>query len=94
MKLNKFLAVVLFAPTMAHSQSLGTMAVVCGPTQRVIDTLITEYNEKMKWIGVEDDDVVVSTWENSTTGTFTIIKTSKSTATSCVISSGKIPDKT
>jgi hypothetical protein len=87
--MKKLIATLAFVPSFAYAEFFNLQVpVLCGPTDKIFETL-KEYKEVGEFFGIEDSGAVVTVWANRETGTYTIIKTSKTNDNiSCVFGTG------
>lgn len=88
--MKKLLAALLVASGPVWSQATfqkGSFPVLCQTTE-FVSKAIQEYKEESVWAAKEDDGVLVTLWQNRTTKSFTLVKTSPDGRISCIISSG------
>lgn len=85
-------AALISIPAVVYSQQQRQQQEqpLCGPTEEVATVLQQEYNESIVWVGKEESGVIVSVWQNTSAGTFTIIRSSRTSKRSCVVSHGKL----
>jgi len=91
---NLILSLAL-VPSIAFSQILFTlpMNVPCGETKTILETLTINYNEKIEFVGTDEDKKLYSLWTNEKEKTFTILISTNEGKISCMIGSGSIPEK-
>jgi len=91
---NLILSLAL-VPSIAFSQVLFTMPmdIPCGDTKTLLENLTINYNEKIKFIGTDEDKKLYSLWTNEKEKTFTILISINEGKISCMIGSGNIPEK-
>lgn len=88
--MKKLLAALLVASGPVWSQGAfqkGSLPIICQTTD-FVGKAIAQYKEEAVWAAKEDDGVMVSLWQNKTTKSFTLVKTSPDGKVSCIISSG------
>lgn len=83
------LSLALFASSV-NAQFAYNYEIPCDNSEKIIATLKDlKYSEKLTWTGNHlEDQSVYSLWTNSSTGTWTLLKMSK-TNISCVLGVGK-----
>lgn len=88
------IATALLAAALPASAELERkeMAIICGPTEELVAQLRDKYGEMVVWSGHEPNKTLVTIWGNEEKNTFTIVKTSPDSKTSCAISAGN-PDQ-
>lgn len=88
-KMKKYIVALALIPSLAYANFFeGNIGVLCGPTNEVLN-VIKEFKEENVFVGLEDAGSLVTLWVNEETGTYTIIKTSKTnTELSCVFGTG------
>ncbi len=93
--MKKLILLLALLPSVAMAQTVvpRTFVTFCSDTQSVINVIVGKYAEKTKFVGVGNEDDVVSVWVNDDTGTFTIITTLPNGEVSCVLSAGDVPKK-
>lgn len=88
--MKKLLAALLVVSVPAFSQETfqkGNLPIICQSTA-FVSKAIAGYKEEVIWASKEDDGITVSLWQNKTTQSFTVVKTSPDGRVSCIISSG------
>lgn len=87
--MKKLLATLLLTTGIVNAQELSPykLDVMCGSTH-IFQKTIVKYEEELFWSRVQRSGIIVSLWYNSVTKSFTILQTSKTGETSCVIASG------
>lgn len=91
---NLILSLAL-VPSIAFSQAVFTlpMNVPCGDTKAMLENLSANYNEKINFVGTDEDKKLYSLWVNEIERTFTILVSANGGKISCIIGAGSIPEK-
>jgi hypothetical protein len=92
--MKNLIAAVALLPSLAYANFFeASVAVLCGPTSEILNT-IKEFKEENSFVGVEDAGALVTLWINQETGTYTIVKTSRTNnELSCVFGTGNTQQK-
>lgn len=93
--MKNLILLLALLPSVAMAQTVipRTVVIFCSDTHSVINVITGKYAEKTKFVGIGNEDDVVSVWANDDTGTFTIITTLPNGEISCVLSTGDVPKK-
>lgn len=92
------LSILLLLPitiTAKENPVVIPMPVVCDKQESVL-SMLKDFNEKLTFVGVEDDTKnSISVWRNTDSGSFTVVVTPKNLGYSCIVSAGsssKVPE--
>lgn len=82
------LSLLVAIPAVAFSQNVQpySIQVLCGPTVE-FKKVLEEYREVPQWDGADGAGFVITVWENKTSKSFSVLKTSKDGTLSCLMAS-------
>jgi len=82
--MNKIAVLIVALATCTPVNAQGT----CGPTDDVYNNLTQKFGEHRQSQGLSVNGIIVETWGNSETGTWTILTTTVN-GTTCLLASGE-----